>query len=252
MQTIKIGKHTASIFDGIEDMPIVRYHKFMKCLLIDAGIGGDMAAVDRHLYKARAYVGGKKIDLAQIELDNLRQNFNFILNGVSPRLLAFAALVAELDGKPTGTTDSELQKVADILKDATVGEVDANVDAKKKRLDDELKTYFADLFDDESDKEYYDLLKSRTLAMLQSISGEGDAAKIERLTQALLLHVKPKSFVGKDNAEIRYEKNFERLCLYLSEYTNKDVKSLTTMEFYNLYEYGKEQIKIKKKQLKKN
>ena len=60
---------------------------------------------------------------------------------------------------------------------------------RKKRLDDELKTYFADLFDDESDKEYYDLLKSRTLAMLQSISGEGDAAKIERLTQALLLHV---------------------------------------------------------------
>ena len=64
MQVIKIGKHTASIFDGIEDMPIVRYHKFMKCLLIDAGIGGDMAAVDRHLYKAMAYVGGKKIDLA--------------------------------------------------------------------------------------------------------------------------------------------------------------------------------------------
>ena len=65
--------------------------------------------------------------------DNLiNRIFNFILNGVSPRLLAFAALVAELDGKPTGTTDSELQKVADILKDATVGEVDANVDAKKK------------------------------------------------------------------------------------------------------------------------
>lgn len=253
MQDLTIGGHSVRVYDSIEDLSIVRYNKFMKCLLIDAGVGGDLASVDRHLYKAKTYIRTGKTELAEMELENLRQNIMFISNSITPRLLAFSALVAEIDGKAqTDTTDGGLQKVADMLRDATRREVENAVDAQKKKIDDELHLYFADLFNDESDREYYDLLKERTNAILKGIrDGEDNAETVQRLTERVLLHVKPKAFQGKDSAEIRFEKNFEKLCLRLSEYTNQNVKSLTVMAFYNLYEYAKEQIKIKQKELKK-
>ena len=252
MQTLNVGAMVIKMYDSIEDLPILRYHKFNKCLLVDAGIGADIGSVDRHLLKARTYIRSGKAELAEIELENMRQNINFIANNITPRLLAFAALVAEIDGEPqTDITDSGLQRIAEKLQQATLHEINSAVDAQKKKIDDELKAYFADVFDNESDKEYYDLLRSRTLAVLRSITENPDPDTVEKLTQRIMLHVKPKPFVGKDNAEIRYEKNFDKLCIHLSEYTNGTVKSLTVLEFYNLYEYAKEVQKQRQKTLKK-
>lgn len=254
MQTVKIGAHVVRIYNSIEDMPIMRYHKFNKCLLIDAGVGADVAAVDRHLYKARAFMAAQKTALAQAELDNLRQTIILIANNVTPKLTAFAALVAEIDGKKqTDITDEGLQRVSALLQDATVGEVAGAVDSQKKKIDAELKIYFADLFNDEADKEFFDVLKSRMLEVLRGIiDGNPDDGKIERLTRELMQHVKPRIFHGKENAEVRYDKNFEKLCITLSEYTNANVKTLTVSEFYSLFEYAKELAKKQQKQSKKH
>ncbi len=254
METIKIGAHVVKIYNSIEDMPILRYHKFTKCLLVDAGIGADITAIDRHLYKARTYVAAQKNNLAQAELDNLRQCIMLIANNITPKLTAFAALVAEIDGKPQDdTTDEGLRRVSEMLNAATVGEVDEAVDSQKKKIDAELRVYFADLFDDEADKEFFDVLKARTLEVLKGIAdGNPDEGKIEQLTRELMQHIKPKVFHGKDNAEVRYDKNFERLCITLSEYTNANVKALTVSEFYSLYEYAKEKLKQMQKKSKKH
>lgn len=253
MQSIRIGAHTVKVYDGIEDLPILRYHKFNKCLLVDAGIGADIAAVDRHLFKAHTYINANKADLARLELENMRQNINFIINNITPKTLAFAALVAEIDGQPqTDVTDAAIQNVAKMLQDATVKEIDTATEGEKKKIDAELKMMFADIFNDDADKEYFDLLKARTLMVLKGIAdGEDDTKRIEELTTQLMLHVKPKPFNGKDNAELRYDKNFEKLCIVLSEYTNANVKRLTVAEFYALLEYAKEKVAEQKKQLKK-
>lgn len=254
MKTMKIGTHTVKIYDAIEEMPVLRYHKFTKCLMVDAGIGSDISAVDRHLYKARYYVSAGKPDLAQIELENLRQAILFVGNNITPKLTAFAAIVAEIDGKPqTDITDAALQKVSEMLQSATMKEVTDAVDTEKKKIDDELKVYFAALFDDESDKEYFDLLKARTMLILRGITTQNpDTQQIEIFTHKLLLHVKPRMFYGRDNAEVVFDKNFDKLCIALSEHTNTSVKSMTVFEFYTLYEYAKEKIKQQKKQQKKN
>lgn len=254
MDTIKIGAHTVKVYGSIEDLPILRYHKFSKCLLIDAGIGADIADVDRHLYKARSYVAAARIELAQAELDNLRQCIMFVSNNITPKLTAFAALVAEIDGKPqTDITDEGLRKVSELLQGATVGEVGKAVETQKKKIDAELKIYFADLFNDESDKEFFDVLKQRTLEILRGITnGDPDTKKIDSLTRQLMLHVKPKVFHGKENAEVRFDKNFEKLCISLAEYTNVNVKALTVSEFYSLYEYAREKMKQMQKQSKKH
>lgn len=254
METMKIGAHTVQVYNSIEDLPILRYHKFVKCLLVDAGVGADISAVDRHLYKARTYVAAARNELAQAELDNLRQCIMFVANNITPKLTAFAALVAEIDGKPqTDITDEGLRKVSEMLQMSTVREIDDAIENQKKKIDAELKIYFADLFDDEADKEFFDLLKVRTLEILRGITnGDPDTNKIEMLTRQLMLHVKPKTFFGKDNAEVKFDKNFEKICIVLSEYTNANVKSLTVSEFYSLYEYTKEKIKQMQKQSKKH
>ncbi len=254
MEMVKIGAHTVAIYSSIEDLPILRYHKFSKCLLIDAGIGADIPAIDRHLYKARTYIAAAKPDLAQAELDNLRHTINFVANNITPRLTAFAALVAEIDGQPQNDiTDEGLRKVSEMLQDATIKEIDGAVETQKKKIDAELKIYFADIFDDDADKEFFDILKARTLEILRGIAnGDPDENKIENLTRLLFQHVKPKVFQGRDNAEVRYDKNFEKLCIALTEYTNANVKSLTVSEFYALYEFAKEKIKQMQKQSKKH
>ncbi|MGF2526095.1 hypothetical protein ACQUW0_27690, partial [Ralstonia pseudosolanacearum] len=49
MVTVKIGKHTVEMYDTIEELPIVRFHKYQKLLLIDAGIGADIVAFDQRI-----------------------------------------------------------------------------------------------------------------------------------------------------------------------------------------------------------
>ena len=39
MRTTQIGKYKVEIYDAIEDLPMQRFHKYNKMLLVDAGIG---------------------------------------------------------------------------------------------------------------------------------------------------------------------------------------------------------------------
>ena len=39
MNTIKVGNHTVTVYEGIDEMPIVRYQKFNRLMLIESGVG---------------------------------------------------------------------------------------------------------------------------------------------------------------------------------------------------------------------
>jgi hypothetical protein len=49
--------------------------------------------------------------------------------------------------------------------------------------------------------------------------------------------IQPKSFSGKNNAELKYDKDFEKNCILLSSMANKPVKELTTKEYFALIQY---------------
>lgn len=51
MRTIKLAGKKVEIYDAIEDLPILRFHKYNKMLLIDAGIGSDLSDFDKHIEK---------------------------------------------------------------------------------------------------------------------------------------------------------------------------------------------------------
>ena len=49
MKTVQIKGMDVELYNSIEDLPIMRFHKYNKMLLIDAGIGSDLADFDRHM-----------------------------------------------------------------------------------------------------------------------------------------------------------------------------------------------------------
>lgn len=70
---VDINGHEVVLYDAPDDMPVTRFHKFSKYMLIESGVGSDMAAVDRHLAKLIALnTKGNRDDL-DTELRNMRQ-----------------------------------------------------------------------------------------------------------------------------------------------------------------------------------
>lgn len=256
MVTVKIGKHTVEMYDTIEDLPIVRFHKYQKLLLIDAGIGADINAFDQRIEKTRRFLMDGKTDKAQQELENLRQSVFLIQSGINPKHRAFAALVAKLDGVECGdVSDDGLAKLTEMLNDAPESELTAQLDAVKKKIDGELRLYFPGIFADSKIKEYYDLLRKRTLAVLENIIAgkmNPDATpEIEKLTTALITYSNPKAFAGSDGVEIQFDRQFENLCLVLSEQLHVKPKEYSVLEFYNAFDFVQERAKKAEKAQKR-
>lgn len=256
MVTTKIGKHTVEIYDAIDELPIVRFHKYQKLLLIEAGVGSDIAAFDQRTEKMRRYLMDGKTEKAQQELENLRQSVFMIQNEISPKNRAFAVLVAKIDGRECNDlTDDALLRITAELNDVPEKELTAQLEAVKKKIDEELRTYFPVLFADSTVKEYYDLLKKRTLAVLQNIIDGVDqpdaTPEIEKLTTALLTYSNPKCFSGPESAEIQFDRQFENLCLVLSEQLHVKPKEYTVLEFYNAFDFVQERAKQAEKAQKR-
>lgn len=244
MKTIKLGKHTIEIYDSIDSLPVTRFHKYNRLLLVDAGVGSDLADFDSHIERAIRFCKTKP-DLAATELENLRQNVYFIQSELSPKHLAFCVLIKSIDGKECDDiSDESLKKLHEIISDVTYLELTTELESVKKKIDEELNIYFPKVFDDSTVKEYYDQLRRRTMTMLDAIiTGEDKQAEIEEITNLLLTFAKPSIFFGPDSLEIQYDKQFESMCLMLSQKLNVKPKSFTVLEYYNAFEYLKEQAK---------
>lgn len=248
MVTAKIGNHTVEFYDTIEELPIVRFHKYQKLLLVDAGVGSDIAAFDQRLEKARRFLMSGNPEKAQQELENLRQCVFLIQSGLSPKHRAFAALVTKIDGEEFNDVgDDALSVITEKLNDVPENELTAQLEAVKKKIDAELMLYFPALFNDSEVKEYYDILRKRTLAVLNGIiEGKPDPGKteaVEKLTTELITYSNPKLFTGSDGVEIQFERQFENLCLVLSEKLHVEPKKYTVLEFYNAFDFVKERAK---------
>lgn len=248
MVTEKIGKHTVEYYDTIDALPIVRFHKYQKLLLVDAGVGSDITAFDQRVEKARRFIVAGKPDQAQQELENLRQCVYLIQTELSPKHRAFAALVTKIDGQDCNDIgDDALAAVTEKLNDVPEIELTARLEAVKKKIDGELMLYFPALFNDADVKEYYDILRKRTLEILNGIVAGEQApdrtAIVEKLTTALITYSHPKLFTGSDGVEIQFDRQFENLCLVLSEQLHVDPKKYSVLEFYNAFDFVKERAK---------
>lgn len=241
MKTIKLGGHKVVVYDSIDELPVVRFHRYNKMLLVDAGIGSDISDFDAHIERAVRYIRKGDNENGAKELENLRQNVYLIIQGQSVRDLSFACLVASIDDEPCDDLSEQgLASVLHRLGAVPRNEITTSAEAVKKKIDNELTLYFPSLYDTADTREYYDIMKRRTLAVLENIAeGMTDErqAVIEQLTDQMVLYVKPKVFTGRQSVEIEHDKQFENLCLTISRETHAEAKRMTVLEFYNAYEY---------------
>lgn len=249
MKTIKIGKHKVTFYDAIAELPISRFHVYNKMLLVDSGVGSDITDFDAHLERIVAFMQKKDNENAIKEIQNLRQNYYLIQQSLSPKHMAFAALIKEIDGKPReNLTDEALQEIVNMFAEEQKENIDKPLKEAKKKIETELQTYFPALYGDSSEKEYYDLILKRTKLVLKSIVEQKDLqTDIDAVGIELMTYIKPYDFAN-DNIELAVDRQFEKLCILLTESLHCEPKKYTVLEFYSAFDYLKE--KTKKRQTK--
>lgn len=252
MKVGKINKHKIEIFDAIDEMPIQRFQKYNKYMLIDSGVGSDLQDILDHIERAKIYIKANPA-MAVTELENLRQALYLVSEEMSPKYMAFAVLVNKIDGKPADDlSDVGLKKVLETLKDAPKTWIDRILDSVKKKIDRELSLYFPGKFEDATTKQYFDELRSHTLLRLKHIiTGEDVEQACKEIEIRLAMLIKPRIFSGKRSAEIAYDKQFEEMCLVLSQNLQVQPQRMTVLQFYNAFEYLKKQAKKNKRNAKK-
>lgn len=253
MKTVFIKGKKIQLYDSIDEMPIVNFQKYNKCVLIDSGLGSDIDSIDNHIVDIAKYVKNGDTKNALQELQNMRQTMHMIVSGVSPKNLAFAALIYSIDGvEQKNLSDEHLQEIMDELNELPFGLFINLVEKLKKKLSTELELYFPSEFDSAKEKEAYSKLKSRTLLQLKELIDDNDYAKnIAEIDKFLFSLHRPKSFIGKDSDEIRYDKQFESACMMISQKTGLNAKQMTVLEFYNTLVNIQKQAELEKKAYKK-
>lgn len=248
MKEAMIGTRKVVFYDSIEDIVIDRYHKYNKMVLIDSGIGSDLNDIDTHIERAMTFVKTNP-ELVVSELKNLRQNVFFVQNELSPKFLSFAALIKSIDGvECNDLSDDALMKIHNEIKELPLKDITDCLESVKKKVDNELQLYFPNQFNDAGIKEYFDVLKKYTMLKLDSIiAGITDEIEeqINKISEYLITYTKPYIFYGPESIEIEYDKQFENMCLLLSQKLNVNPKKFTVLEFYNAFEYLKKQLKTK-------
>ena len=133
MKIGKVNNHTIEIYDSIDEMPINRFHKYSKYLLIDSGVGSDLQDILTHIERAMIYTKTNPA-LAITELENMRQALYLVSEEISPKYMAFAVLVNKIDGKPADDlSDVGLKRVLDTLQEAKKGWLDGILNSVKKK-----------------------------------------------------------------------------------------------------------------------
>lgn len=254
MKSLLINKKIVRVYDSIDEMPIVNFQKYNKYLLIDSGIGSDADDIDAHIVKIAKFIKANNNKKALQELQNMRQNMYMVNNEISPKYLAFAALIHSIDGKEVNDlSDDGLKKLLQDLKDIKHSKVIDFLLWLKKKVTSELETYFPGDFVNPKEKEAYDKLKNRTLLVLDSIINDTDNTEQIELIDTLMLNMHtPKVFIGSESVEVKYDKQFESTCLLIAQKTNMDARKMTVLQFYNAIDNIKAQAEAEAKSLKRN
>lgn len=254
MKNLPINKKIVRVYDSIDEMPIVNFQKYNKYLLIDSGIGSDADDIDAHIVKIAKYIKSNNNKKALQELQNMRQNMYMVNNEISPKYLAFAALIHSIDGKEVNDlSDDSLKKLLQDLKDIKHSKVIDFLLWLKKKVTSELETYFPGDFVNPKEKEAYDKLKNRTLLVLDSIINDTDNTEQIELIDTMMLNMHtPKVFIGSESVEVKYDKQLESTCLLIAQKTNMDARKMTVLQFYNAIDNIKAQAEAEAKSLKKH
>lgn len=254
MKKILLNNRVIEVYDSIEELPIVNFQKYNKYLLIDSGVGSDIDSIDEHIVKIAKFIKKEDSQKAMQELLNMRQNLYMINSEISPRYLAFAALIHKVDGEEVkDLSDDNLKELLTKIKEIKHNKILAFLLEFKKKIQEELETYYPEEFIGAKEKEIFSLVKQRTLFILDGIVYDKDnSSEVEAIDDRMFGKYSPKSFEGGKSIEIKYDKQFEASCLLISQKTNLNAKTMTVLQFYGALDIIKKQVEAESKAIKPN
>jgi hypothetical protein len=254
MKTITINKKIVRLYDSIDEMPIINFQKYNKYLLIDSGIGSDADDIDAHITRIAKFIKINNSKKALQELQNMRQNMYMINNEISPKYLAFAALIHSIDGKEINDlSDDNLKFILKDLKTIKHSRIIEFLAWLKKKVTTELEIYFPGDFINPKEKDVYDKLKLRTLLVLESIiSNKNNSEQIKSIDDLIFGIYSPKKYTGSESVEIKYDKQFENACILIAQKTNLNAKNMTVIQFYNAIDNIRQQTEAENKSIKRH
>lgn len=254
MKNLTVNKKTVRVYDSIDEMPIINFQKYNKYLLIDSGIGSDVDDIDAHIARIAKFIKSNNAKKALQELQNMRQSMYMVNSEISPKYLAFAALIHSIDGEEVNDlSDDGLKNVLAKLKEIKHSKIIDFLVWLKKKVTTELEIYFPGDFVSPKEKDAYDKLKQRTLFVLDSmINGTDNSEQIETIDIVMLNMHSPKSYIGSESVEIKYDKQFESTCLLIAQKTSMDAKNMTVLQFYNAVDNIKQQLEAESKSVKRH
>ena len=254
MKNLTVNKKTVRVYDSIDEMPIINFQKYNKYLLIDSGIGSDVDDIDAHIARIAKFIKSNNAKKALQELQNMRQSMYMVNSEISPKYLAFAALIHSIDGEEVNDlSDDGLKNVLAKLKEIKHSKIIDFLVWLKKKVTTELEIYFPGDFVSPKEKDAYDKLKQRTLFVLDSmINGTDNSEQIETIDMVMLNMHSLKSYIGSESVEIKYDKQFESTCLLIAQKTSMDAKKMTVLQFYNAVDNIKQQLEAESKSVKRH
>ncbi len=231
-----VNGHKLVFYDGVEDLPIVQFHRYSKFLLVESGIGDNINDIDKHITRILNFFNDKK--KMQQELMNLRQCLYVIATEQDLHNKATLCLVRSVDGKPwEDFSDNGLEELYKMVNGASVKELDTIAAQVRDAIDENLIQYFPKVFEDSLQKNYTDLLRRKALLQIASIvKDEDNKEQIEAVDASIYRMQNPKGFMGQDSEEVRFDKQFEDMCLLMAKEFGGGIKKYTTMEFYTAFE----------------
>lgn len=251
MVTRELNKHKVVFYDNVEDLPIVQFHRYSKYLLVEGGIGDTIQDIDKHISRIMNYLGDAK--KAHQELLNLRQCLYMVATEQDIHNKTTLCLVKSVDGKCwEDFSDSGLDELYNLIQTSAQKELDELSEELRGKIDSNLSQYFPHIFEDASQKNYIDLVRKRALLQIgEMVNGEDNKKEIEEVTKKMYESSVPKNFNGQDSEEIKFDKQFEDMCLSMAREFGGGIKKFTTMEFYTAFErLSRESNELKKRRKK--
>ena len=135
-ETTKEGKHTILFYDSARDLPIRRYQKFNKYVMISMQVGDSIADYDKRMARANGYLVSEDCKSAIVEITNQRQTLHHALEQYSPQNFALALMVYSIDGVVSETySDDALNAILDTLDKIgfTKSQADTTLETVKKK-----------------------------------------------------------------------------------------------------------------------
>lgn len=231
-----LNKHEVVFYDSVEDLPVTQFHRYSKFILVEGGIGDTIQDIDRHITRIINFLNDTK--KAYQELLNLRQCLYLVATEQDVHNKATMCLIKSVDGKDwTDFSDSGLDELYGLLNGASERELNELAVEVRNRIDENLLQYFPKTFEDATQKNYVDLLRQRAVLQLgEIINGDDNSEKIKGVSEKIYQMQNPKGFSGAESEEIRFDKQFEDMCLLMAKEFGGGIKKYTTMEFYTAFE----------------